>query len=157
MPDLSPTTIDLSVEEQARTVVNTRVIDAAIADVFDAYANPAKIVRWWGPHGFTLTTQSLDLVEGGHWQFVFHGPDGRDYKNHIVFSKIDPPGLFVVDHVSGPHYRAIVTFDEVGGRTRVTFHQTFADAVVFAKIREIVNSGNEGNLDRLTELLAGQR
>jgi uncharacterized protein YndB with AHSA1/START domain len=75
----------LTEEEQKRTVVSSRIIEASADDVFDAYANPDKIVRWWGPAGFTLTTDFMDLVEGGPWRFVFTGPDGREYKNHLEF------------------------------------------------------------------------
>jgi len=147
----------LSPEERARTVVATRVIDFPIADVFDAYANPQKIVRWWGPHGFTIATDVIDMKPGGHWQFVFTGPDGREYKNHIVFSTIEAPHLFVVDHVSGPHYRGTITFEVVGTGTRVTMYQTFEDAFVFGRIKDIATNGNEENLDRLTDLLNGER
>src|ERR1043165_6248949 len=94
--------MDLSPEEQARTVISSRILPAPVVDVFDAYANPQKIVRWWGPSGFTLLTESIDLKEGGHWRFVFKGPNGTHYKNHLVFSKIEPPHRFVVDHLSGP-------------------------------------------------------
>jgi uncharacterized protein YndB with AHSA1/START domain len=45
--------MDLSPEEQRRTVISSRMIDAPIDAVFDAYANPEKLVRWWGPNGFT--------------------------------------------------------------------------------------------------------
>jgi uncharacterized protein YndB with AHSA1/START domain len=149
--------VNLSTEEQSRTVVSTRLIDAAVTDVFDACANPEKLVRWWGPHGFTLTTESIDLAEGGHWRFVFHGPDGRDYKNQIVFTTIDAPHLLAIDHVSGPYYRMAVTFETVDNKTRVTIYQTFKEANVFSKIKDIVIAGNEGNLDRLTEVIAGRR
>jgi uncharacterized protein YndB with AHSA1/START domain len=81
-----------------------------------------KIVRWWGPSGFTLTNESINLNEGGHWRFVFKGPDGTEYKNHVVFLRIDQPHLFVVDHLSGPKYRGTVTFDDIGGKTRVTMY-----------------------------------
>ena len=150
-------TMDLSLEEQSRTVVSSRIIDAPVGDVFDAYANPKKIVRWWGPSGFTLTTESIDLSEGGHWHFVFKGPDGTEYKNHVAFLKIELPHLFVVDHLSGPKYRGTVTFDDLGGKTLVTMYWTFENAGVFAKIRESIIAGNEGNLDRMSEVVAGQR
>ena len=70
--------MDLSPEQQRRTVISSRIIDAPIDAVFDAYANAEKLVRWWGPNGFTLATESIDLKEGGHWKFVFQGPDGNE-------------------------------------------------------------------------------
>ena len=149
--------MDLSPEEQNRTVISSRTMNALVGDVFDAYANPQKIIRWWGPAGFTLTTGSIDLNEGGHWHFVFTGPDGTEYKNHVVFLRIEPLHLFVVDHLSGPKYRGTVTFDDLGGKTRVTMYWTIENAQVFAKIRESVIAGNEDNLDRLSEVIAGRR
>ena len=149
--------MDLSPEEQRRTVISSRVIDAPIDAVFDGYANPKKLVRWWGPNGFMLDTESIDLAEGGHWRFVFTGPDGTTYKNHLVFLKIERPHLFVVDHLSGPKYHGTVTFDDVGNTTRVTMYWTFENVAVFDKIRDTVIAGNEGNFDRLSEVVAGQR
>ena len=149
--------MELSPEEQRRTVISSRLIDAAVDDVFDAYANPTKLVRWWGPSGFTLTTESIDLNEGGHWRFVFTGPDGTEYKNHLIFQRIERPHLFVVDHLSGPKYHGTVTFDAMGNQTRVTMYWTFENVDVFDKIRETVIAGNEGNFDRLSAVVAGQR
>ena len=140
--------MDLSPEKQRRTVISSRIIDAPVDDVFDAYANSEKLVRWWGPSGFTLTTESIDLNEGGHWKFVFQGPDGKEYKNHLIFLKIERPHLFVVDHLSGPKYHGAVTFDAVDNRTRVTMYWTF-EPDVFPKVRDAVVQGNEENLDRL--------
>ncbi len=37
--------MELSPEEQRQTVISSRLIDAAVDDVFDAYANPTKLVR----------------------------------------------------------------------------------------------------------------
>jgi uncharacterized protein YndB with AHSA1/START domain len=149
--------LDLSPDELGRTVIGTRLIDAPPDRVFDAYADPAKIVRWWGPTGFTLTTESIDLREGGHWRFVFKGPDGKEFKNHLVFLRLERPRLFVVDHVSGPKYRGTVAFEPAGGKTRVTMYWTIENPQVYAKIKDIVAAGNEGNFDRLAELLAGGR
>jgi uncharacterized protein YndB with AHSA1/START domain len=39
--------MELTEEELARTVVSPRVIDAVRERVFDAYATPEKLVRWW--------------------------------------------------------------------------------------------------------------
>jgi len=149
--------VDFSPEEQSRTVINSRIIEFPVGDVFDAYANPEKIVRWWGPQDFTLINESIDLREGGDWRFVLKGPDGKEYKNHQVFAKIERPTLFVVNHVTGPIYRGTVTFDDLGNRTRVTMYWTFDNPEFIAQNKEVISKGNEGNLDRLTEVVDGQR
>jgi hypothetical protein len=88
---------------------------------------------------------------------VLKGPDGTEYQNHSVFLRIEQPHLFVVDHLSSPKYRGAVTFEEIGDKTRVTMYWTFESAEAFAKVREEVIGGNEGNLDRLSEVVAGRR
>lgn len=147
----------LTPEEKDRTVISSRIIDAQVDDVFDAYANPLKIVRWWGPDGFTLLNESIDLKEGGQWHFVFKGPDGAEFKNHLVFGKIERPHRFVVDHLSGPKYHGTVTFDAIDDKTLVTMYWTFENAEVFARFRDAVAAGNEGNFDRLSEVVIGRR
>ena len=63
-------------------------------------------------------------------------------------------GVFTL---SGPKYHGTVTFDDINNKTHVTMYWTFESADVFAKIRDIVQAGNEGNFDRLSEVVAGQR
>jgi uncharacterized protein YndB with AHSA1/START domain len=147
----------LTDDERARTIISTRLVPAAPDDVFDAYANPEKLVRWWGPAGFTMTNEELDLRPGGEWRFVFHGPDGRDYKNHLRFAEIERPTRFVVDHLNGPLYHGIVTFAPEAGGTRVTMYWTFEHPDFVKKQGHVVAEGNEGNFDRMTEVVLGTR
>jgi uncharacterized protein YndB with AHSA1/START domain len=149
--------MDLTADELARTVISTRVFDAPPDQVFDAYANPEKLVRWWGPNGFTITTEHIDLREGGKWKFIFHGPDGREYKNLLEFKVLERPRKFVVHHQTGPYYLGTVIFSDLGGQTHVTMYWTFDDANFVLKQRNAVEEGNEGNFDRLGEVIAGKR
>lgn len=57
------------------------LLDAPRRVVWQAWADPAQIVQWWGPNGSTNTMQTFDLREGGEWRFTMHGPDGKDYLN----------------------------------------------------------------------------
>lgn len=75
----------------------------------------------------------------------------------MVFLRIEQPRLFAVNHLSEPKYHGTVTFDDLGDQTRVTMYWTFENAQVFAKVRDAVIAGNEGNFDRLAALVAGQR
>ena len=134
--------IDLSPEEQSRRVISSRILNAPVGDVFDAYANPQKIVHWWGLSGFTLITESIDLKGGGHWRFVFKGPNGTEYKNHLVFLTIEPPYRFVVEHLSGPKYRGTVIFEDMGDRTHVTMYWPLENAEVYAQLRQSIIDGN---------------
>jgi len=77
--------------------------------------------------------------------------------NHIVFQTIHRPDRFVVDHVSKPRYIGTVTFEELGASTTVSMYWTFEDIDVFERIKGVIVAGNEGNFDRLGEVLAGHR
>ena len=112
-----------------REIVITRVFDAPRELVFEAWTNPEHLNRWFGPKGFTLTTQEIDVRVGGRWRFVFHGPDGTDYDNRVVFVRIERPELLEFDHGTDRdddpgRFRVTVTFDEQSnGKTVVTLRQ----------------------------------
>lgn len=112
-----------------REIVITRVFDAPRELVFEAWTNPEHVVRWFGPKGFTLTTQEIDIRVGGRWRFVFQGPDGTDYDNRMVFLEVRRPELLLFDHGSDRDddpgkFRVTVTFDEQSnGKTVVTLRQ----------------------------------
>src|SRR5215469_11779411 len=75
----------------ARSIVTTRIIDAPRTLVFEAWTDPKHLAQWWGPNGFSTTTSSFDMRPGGVWRFVMHGPDGRDYQNHVTFEEVVKP------------------------------------------------------------------
>jgi uncharacterized protein YndB with AHSA1/START domain len=42
-------------EERERELVITRIFDAPRHLVFQAWTEPARVARWWGPQGFVTT------------------------------------------------------------------------------------------------------
>src|SRR5215211_8022 len=74
-----------------REIVISRVIDAPRELVFEAFTEVRHLSRWWGPEGFTTTTQSFEFRVGGAWDFVMHGPAGTDYQEWIAWTEIAPP------------------------------------------------------------------
>ena len=111
-----------------REIVTTRLIDAPRELVFDAWTAPEHVSCWWGPNGFTLTIHEMDVRPGGAWRFIMHGPDGADYMNEIVFVEIARPERIVYDHVSVPRFRQTATFEDEGGKTRLTMRGLFETA-----------------------------
>ena len=120
-----------------REIATTRVFDAPRDLVFDAWTDPEHVAQWWGPNGFTTTTHSMDVRPGGEWIFIMHGPDGTDYKNHIVYREVVRPERLVYDHVSGPLFRATVIFEAEGDKTRIRMQMLFETA-------ELRNQGGRG-------------
>ncbi|WP_239635399.1 SRPBCC family protein [Paenibacillus sp. H1-7] len=131
-------------------------MDAPREQVFHAWTSPELLARWWGPKGFTNTFHEFDLKPGGAWRFVMHGPDGTDYPNHSQFVEIVPLERIVFDHLSGHEFRVTAAFEDLDGRTKVTFRQLFKDAAEFEQARMYCLEGNEQNMDRLSNLLTGE-
>ena len=72
-----------------RELLLTRVLNAPVALVWEAFTNAEHIANWWGPNGFTNTITVMDVKPGGEWQLVMHGPDGTDYKNRSIFKEVE--------------------------------------------------------------------
>lgn len=119
-----------------REIATTRVFDAPRELVFDAWTNPKHIAQWWGPNGFTTTIHAMDVRPGGEWTFIMHGPDGTDYKNHIVYREVVRPERLVYDHVSGPLFRATVIFEAIGEKTRLSMQMLFETAELRNQVAE---------------------
>ncbi|CAN5908252.1 hypothetical protein BH11VER1_BH11VER1_36770 [soil metagenome] len=136
-----------------RQIMSARVFDVARDRVFEAWTDPEKFAKWWGPRGFTNTFHSFDQTPGGYWHFVMHGPEGTDYQNQCIFLEIVKPERIVFDHVSAPKFRVVATFQDEAGKTKLTFRQIFESAKVCEQLTPICVPANEENFDRLTELL----
>lgn len=116
---------------QDREIVLTRVFDAPRELLFQAYTEPEHLTHWYGPDGFSITIQEMDVREGGRWRFMMHGPDGTEYPNRIVYREVVRPERLVFEHGADqdddPHrFHVTVTFTDEGGGTRVTSRMLFA-------------------------------
>lgn len=113
------------VEASGQEIRTTRLFDAPRELVWKAFTDPEHVTKWYGPDGFTMTLRQMDVRIGGAWNFIFHGPDGNDYQNDIVYVEVVKPERLVMDHVSEPFHRTAVTFEEKDGKTLLHFLMTF--------------------------------
>lgn len=150
----NPATNNITADIGENELVTTRIFDAPRELVFEAWTNPEHLAKWWGPNGFTNTFHKFDLRPGGTWEFVMHGPDGVNYPNKSVFIEIVRPERIVLQHVSGPKFQITATFEDVGGKTKLTFRQTFETTREFNTVKTYAAPSNEQNMDRLAIHLA---
>ena len=112
-----------------REIVVSRTIEGPRRLVFLAYTDVKHLGQWWGPNGFSITTDSFEFRQGGVWSFIMHGPDGTDYPNHVVWQEIVPLERIVLWHGSHPNdaqaFTSIITFADHGKGTRVTMRGVF--------------------------------
>jgi uncharacterized protein YndB with AHSA1/START domain len=123
----------IDLKSDSRAMVGTREFDAPRDLVFAAFTDPKHLAQWWGPNGFTTTTLSFDMRPGGVWRHVMHGPDGRDYQNRITYEEVVPPERLVYrlgggEDVEPVQFWQSITFEDLGGRTRITWRSDFPSA-----------------------------
>ena len=128
----------------------SRIYDAQVKQVWDAWVDPHQVAQWWGPRGFTITTVRKDVRAGGDWLYTMHGPDGVDYPNHTHFLEVDRYQRLVYDHGGfedkPPLFRVRVSFTDLNGKTKMDMTMAFATAEQAA----------ESTWDRLAEYLEKQ-
>lgn len=136
----------------------TRLYDAPIKTVWEAWTDPEQVAKWWGPRGFGLTTHSKELKVGGHWHYTMHGPDGTDYPNKTTYLEVDELQRLVYDHGANddhpPLFRVTVLFKEVGNQTQMEMTMTCPTPKAAEQTRKIVkDAGGNSTWDRLAEYL----
>jgi len=142
-----------------REILISRTLDAPVDLVWEAWTKPEHIANWWGPNGFTNTIQTFDMVPGGTWDLVMHGPDGTDYKNKSIFKEVVLHEKIVYEHVSAPKFVATITFEEQAEQTLLTWHMLFETAEEFIRVVKTfkADEGLKQNVDKLSSYLVGMK
>ena len=133
-----------------KTVTIERTYRAPIADVWELWTTKDGIEEWWGPDGFAVTVQSLDLRPGGelHYTMTAMRPEMIDFmkKNGMPTStKSRSP------RSSPTSASARVELEETPAGTKLTL--TF-DAMHDDVWTQRAKMGWESELDKLGKALA---
>jgi uncharacterized protein YndB with AHSA1/START domain len=149
-----------------REIVLMREFDAPREMVFEAWADPAQLVQWFGPMGFTVTIEKMDLREGGEWVQVMHGPDGANYPGRSVFTRVVRPEVIAFTMGGGREgandvlFHSTVTFEEIGAnKTRLTLRHEYASTEARDRNERDYGAieGGRQTLERLAALLAKRK
>lgn len=112
-----------------REIVVSRVIEGSSHLVYLAFTDESHLGQWWGPDGFSITTEAFQFTEGGEWVFSMHGPDGTDYPNWVEFQEIVPQVRIVLLHGErrgDPEaFTSVITFAPVEGGIEVMLRAIF--------------------------------
>lgn len=146
-----------------REIVMMRILDAPRELVWKVWTETDHLSQWWGPQGFTTTTQKRDCRTGGVWRFVMHGPDGRDYENNITYLEVVAPERLSYKH-GGDQDREPVNFqvtvrftpEGIGGeKTRLDMRMIFPSKAARDFVIREYNAveGGKQTMGRLAEYL----
>jgi uncharacterized protein YndB with AHSA1/START domain len=134
----------------------TRIYDAPVKSVWEAWTDPKQLAKWWGPRGFTITTHHKDEKT---WDYTMHGPDGVDYPNVTVYHEIEKYKRMVYDHggnkTQPPMFRVTVEFTELSkNKTKMDMQMAFASHEIFEESKKVIKKANGNSTwDRLAEYL----
>lgn len=142
------------VDIESGTIISTRMFDASVSTLFNAFSDPENLKQWWGPNGFTNTIEQFEFKPGGTWKYIMHGPDGTDYHNRCEFKQIHENEKIVFIHFLPVHvFTMTLGFETVGTKTKFSFTMVFEDLQEVERINQFVVPANEENFDRLEKFI----
>ena len=120
----------------ALTLTLTAEFDATPERVWDLWADPRKLERWWGPPTYPATFTTHELAPGSRVQYHMTGPTGDQPHGYWDVLEVDPPKLLVFRdgfaNADGtpddalPRNEGRVTIEPIGaGRTRMSIESIF--------------------------------
>lgn len=119
--------------EENRVVVS-RVFNAPIEKVYDAWVKEDQLSQWHCPENMTAEATS-DGTVGGKLRIVMHAPDGKTHIVNGMYKTVDAPNKLAFtwkweSDDKGPDTVVTVEFKRVGdNKTEVTLtHSGFANA-----------------------------
>ena len=85
------TVTDIHKDPTALTMTVASEWDAPIARVWQLWADPRKLERWWGPPTFPATVVEHDLRPGGKVSYFMTSPEGEQYHGWWKVVAVDEP------------------------------------------------------------------
>jgi len=86
---------DVRTDPIALTMTVTSEWDAPIDRVWQLWADPRKLERWWGPPEYPVTIVEHDLRPGGQVGYYMTGPDGDKTYLWWKIVEVDEPHRLV--------------------------------------------------------------
>jgi uncharacterized protein YndB with AHSA1/START domain len=152
------TRTSIDVEERERELVITRIFDAPRHLVFQAWTEPDRVARWWGPQGFVTIYCDMDIRPGGAFRVCMRSPEGAEHWKQGVYREVVEPERLVFtfaweDAEGKPGHQTLVTvtFAERGDKTELTLRQGVFETVA---ARDDHQRGWTSTLQRFAEYLA---
>ncbi|MEE9393849.1 MAG: SRPBCC domain-containing protein [Planctomycetota bacterium] len=137
----------------------TRVFDAGIERVFQAWTDPDKVSAWWGCAQTKKVTSFIDLRVGGEYRYVMEMEGGMEFDAKGIISELNIPKRFVYEvpgfEMEGmppmPAQKIEVDFKAIGDKTEVKLTHS---GIVMAQIKGEVKKGWSAAFEKLNDRLA---
>jgi uncharacterized protein YndB with AHSA1/START domain len=143
-----------------RELVVSRMFDAPVGIVFRAWSEPALFRRWWVPKsvpGINLVSCEMDVRTGGKYRLEFGAGEGETMAFYGKYLDVVPNRRIVWTNDEGEEGPVTtVTFEDLGGRTLVHFHELYPTPEALEEALEGSAAPLPEQLEQLAEMLAEQ-
>jgi uncharacterized protein YndB with AHSA1/START domain len=123
-------------DPKALTMTLTAEFPASPERVWQLWADPRQLERWWGPPTYPATFTAHDLRVGGRVQYHMTGPEGDQPHGYWLVDEVEPPhrlafrdGFANADGTPNDEFPTTVgrvTIEPIGeGKTRMSIQSTF--------------------------------
>jgi uncharacterized protein YndB with AHSA1/START domain len=85
------TVISVDRDPVALTLTIVAEFEATAERVWQVWADPRQLERWWGPPSYPATVVDHDLRAGGRVTYYMTGPDGEKHHGWWRIIAVDPP------------------------------------------------------------------
>lgn len=135
-----------SVSSDAKALTLTVVADypVPVERLWDAYADPRQIEKFWGPEQWPAQFTRHDMSVGGESHYSMTGPDGAKSRGWFHFLRVEPFRLIEVEdgfsHEDGrrndemPTMRMIFSFEKTDQGSRFTSVTHFQSVETMEKL-----------------------
>jgi len=151
-----------SVTKDAATLTLTVVADFPVPQqrLWDAYADPRQLERFWGPPAWPATFTRHDFAVGGRSEYFMTGPNGEQWNGSWKFTAVDPIRSFEAldgeDNAYDPNGPAGMrfTFETTPTGSRVTCVTRFSSLEAMEHSASGMEEGMRAAMPQLDALLA---
>jgi uncharacterized protein YndB with AHSA1/START domain len=118
-------------DPEARMMTITAEFDASVDRIWQLWADPRQLERWWGPPNYPATVVDHNLSPGGKVSYYVTGPEGDRMSGWWHILAVDAPLRLEFD-LGGPNMPTVATRVSIdartGGGTRMTIQTTFSSS-----------------------------
>ena len=160
------TVVDVRKDPRAMTMTIDAEFDAPPERVWQLWADPRQLERWWGPPTYPATFTSHDLAPGSRVEYHMTGPEGDQPRGFWDIVEVDPPRSLVFQdgfanddgspNTEFPRATARVTIDELGGgRTRMSIEHRFPSTQAMEQVLAMgMEEGLKQAVGQIDDILA---
>jgi uncharacterized protein YndB with AHSA1/START domain len=152
-----------SVAKDAEQLTLTVVADFPVPQqrLWDAYADPRQLERFWGPPSYPATFTHHEFKVGGRAEYFMTGPNGEKWSGSWKFTAVNPISSFAADdgedNADDPNGPASMTFtfETTPTGSRMTCVTRFLSIEGMAQTAAAMEEGMRAAMPQLDALLAG--